>query len=551
MKACGGRKEMARIRLLFKIAMRRLPKTLAGVFLLLSLFSQSSAQRAQTAGPKRATQVPQSGGLLRVGASWSAQPGISRYRFQLARDSEFNDIVLDRVVVGTEYEGTDIALGKYFWRVAPLGQELGQFSPPRPIEPSRKMQITVTQPPTTEPAVTKPTVTPSPSSVTIRTSGFVSEGGWRAAIGSVARPMLMHLRSAGAPDLVAMNSDGVVFALDLDSGVTFWVTRTNISSRTTTKRAQFSPVPVPTGAGLDNVLVAFDGGVRALQGGSGRELWRVPMTSGSTSGVAVALDAGLSAVFVVSNSAQRMIVLDGGSGKLMAETKLPARVFGSPVPYAYRGAQGVIIAFEDGRIEIRDKSGNVIRSGSAQSAVTTPPLFVQAPKGLVLVGTKNGLIALDADDLHALGRVAIKDDTPHGILASADLDGDGVTEVIMITERGQVMAINAADGKIRWEHAGAIDAEALSFADLNSDGGMDLIVAAGQAFAIVLSGRDGSVIWRAEEQPGLANHVPALPARMLISKQVGTKFLIVGSDPSGASLRAVQLSPDAMRSRNR
>jgi outer membrane protein assembly factor BamB len=547
---------MARIRLLFKIAMRRLPQTLVGVFLLLSLFSQSPAQRARTtektpSQPKRETQLPQGSGLLRVGASWSAQPGISRYRFQLARDRKFNDIVLDRVVFGTEYEVTDIALGKYFWRVAPLGQELGQFSPPRAIEPSRKMRITVAESPTTEPAVTKPTVTPSPSNVTIRTSGFVSEGGWRAAIGSVARPMLMHLRSASAPDLVAMNSDGVVFALDLDSGVTFWATRTNVGSRGTTKKTPTFPVLAPSGAGLDNVVVAFDGGVRALQGATGRELWRVPITSGATSGVAAALDAGVSAIFIVSNSAQRMIVLDGGSGKLVAEAKLPGRVFGSPVPYAYRGTQGVMIAFEDGRIEIRDKNANVVRSGSAQSAVTTPPLFVQGPKGLVLVGTSNGLTALDADDLHALGRVAIKDDAPRGILATADLDGDGATEVIMITERGQVIALNAADGKIRWEHAGAIDAETSAFADLNADGRMDVIVAAGQAFAMALSGRDGSVIWKAEEQPELANHAPALTARMLIGKQVGTKFLIVGSDPSGTSLRAVQLSPGAMRSRNR
>jgi outer membrane protein assembly factor BamB len=556
MKAWGGRKEMARIRLLFTIAMRRLPQTPAIVFLLLSLFSQSLAQRARSTGktpaqPKRESQVPQGTGLLRVWARWSAQRGVSRYRFQLARDRKFNDIIVDRVVLGTEYEVADIARGKYFWRVAPLGQELGQFSPPRPIEPSKKMQMTATEPPISRPAVTIPTVTPSPSSVTVRTSGFVSEGGWRAAIGSVARPTLMHLRSASAPDVVALNSDGLAFALELDSGVTFWATRTSIDSGTTTKRPQFSPVPVPTGAGLDNALVTFDGGVRVLQGASGRELWRAPMTSGASSGAAVALDTGLSAVFVVSNSTQRMIILDGGNGRLIAETKLPGRVFGSPVPYAYGGTQGVIIAFEDGRIEIRDKNANVVRSGSAQSSVTTPPLFVPGAKGLVLVGTRNGLTALDAGDLHALGRVAIKDDAPRGILAAADLDGDGATEVIMITERGQVMAINAADGKIRWEHDGAIDAETSAFVDLNADDEMDVIVAAGPAFAMALSGRDGSVIWRAEEQPELANHAPALTARMLICKQVGAKFLIVGSDPSGASLRAVQLSPDALRSRNR
>jgi outer membrane protein assembly factor BamB len=543
---------MSRIQFLLNMAMRRLPQALAGVLLMLSLSVEAPAQQTRTPGqtppqPRKKTQLPPGSGLLRIAARWSPQPGVSRYRFQLARDSKFNDIVLDRIVTGTEYEVADVKRRKYFWRVAPLsGDELGQFSEPRPVEPFRKMQLTVIEPPPTD-SVVMPTVAPPPHKGTPTTRGFVSEGGWRAAIGSVARPMLVHLRSAGTADLVAMNSDGVVFAVDAESGVTLWAARTSAGLR----KATFSPVAVPAAGALDNVLVAFDGGVRLLQGATARELWRVSMTSGATVGVALALGNRSAAVFVVSNGSQRLVMLDGDNGELLAEAKLPGRVFGLPTPFSYGGAQGAMLAYEDGRIEIRDKNGNVLRSGSAQGAVTTPPLFVQAPRALVLVGTRNGLTALDAENLRALGRVTIKDDTPRGVLATADLDGDGAAEVVMLTQRGQVMAINAADGKTRWEKGGAIDAEASAFADLDADGGMDVIVAAGPSFAMALSGRDGTVIWKADEQSGLANHAPSPAGRTLISTSVGTSFLIVGTDSFGAGLRAIQLARSVTRLTNR
>lgn len=526
---------MARIRVLLNMAMGRLPQILAGVLVLFSLCGEGEAQRPRKTRPQRSSaQLPPNSGLLRIAASWSSQAGVSRYRFQLARDRKFRDIILDRLVAGTEYEVADVRPGKYFWRVASLtGDEPGRFSAPRLIEPFRKMQLTVNDPPATEPVVATVAPTAEPA--------LVREGGWRAAVGNVTRPMLVHLRSANANDLVAMNGDGVVFAIEADTGVTSWATRS---------LSHFLPIAVPSHGGLDNIVAAFPGGLRALHGATGRELWRVPTSSGITGGVAIALGNNSSAVFVVSSSEQKLVVLNGDSGQLLSESKLPGRVFGSPVPYAFGGTQGVLIAYQDGRVEIRDKNGNSVRTGNAQSAVSTPPLFVPAPRPLVLVGTKNGLTALDAESLRALGRVATKEDAPRGVLAAADLDGDGVLEVIMLTERGRVIAINAADGKTRWEQAGAIDAEAPAFADLNADDGTDVIVAAGQTFAMALSGRDGSVIWRAVEQFGLANHSPSINVRTLISKQLGAGFLVVGSDPSGNSLRAVPVSRSAMRPAN-
>jgi len=65
---------------------------------------------------------------------WVRRAGVSRYRLQLARDSGFSNIVLDRVVQGSESELSDLEAGRYFWRVAPLTTKLGSFSCGGPIE---------------------------------------------------------------------------------------------------------------------------------------------------------------------------------------------------------------------------------------------------------------------------------------------------------------------------------------------------------------------------------------------------------------------------------
>src|SRR4030095_4161602 len=63
-----------------------------------------------------------------VTVRWGARPGVSRYRLQLAQDASFSDIVFDRVVNGHEYRISELAPGRYFWRVASLGTTVGGFS---------------------------------------------------------------------------------------------------------------------------------------------------------------------------------------------------------------------------------------------------------------------------------------------------------------------------------------------------------------------------------------------------------------------------------------
>src|SRR2546430_12740056 len=117
---------------------------------------------------------------------WGPRAGFSRYRLQLASDVHFRDIVFDRVITGTETDVNDLAPGRYFWRIAPLTKTLGEFSSAGTIEvaaPSVPRHPIIPSP--------TPTITPQ----TLPANSIVTSGGWRAALGDIARPLVAHLRS--------------------------------------------------------------------------------------------------------------------------------------------------------------------------------------------------------------------------------------------------------------------------------------------------------------------------------------------------------------------
>jgi len=243
------------------------------------------------------------------------------------------------------------------------------------------------------------------------------------------------------------------------------------------------------------------------------------------------------------------MVLNGDTGAITGKSALLARPFGQPVAFALKKARSLVLVFEGGFVELRDLTGNVTRSVQLANP-TTPPLFVAGPRvGLILIGTQTGLMALDAVDLHTVGRVMIDDDFPRGRLSLEDLDGDGAPEVIMITNRARVVAINTTDGKIRWEANGATDAASAAFADVNSDGVLDVLVAAWPAFAVALSGRDGSLLWRAEEDMDPAARMPFGSGRSLVTASVngGSNAIVAGTDSYRKAFRAVGLPRGSVR----
>ncbi|HEX8922897.1 MAG TPA: hypothetical protein VF766_15590, partial [Pyrinomonadaceae bacterium] len=187
---------------------------------------------------------------------WPGQQGVLRYRLQLAKDEQFKDIVFDRAVFGTEYVVTELGAGRYFWRVAPAVKETGTFSAARPIE---IVEETRRASGGNEPTASTGAGTMLP----------MSNAGWRTTTGAIAQPLVAHLRSAASFDLVGVNTDGMVYGLDGATGVALWASR----FRPNAKRGEptgnggapvFTPVLIEGRNGLTNVVVAFEGGVRAL-----------------------------------------------------------------------------------------------------------------------------------------------------------------------------------------------------------------------------------------------------------------------------------------------
>lgn len=478
--------------------------------------------------------------------SWKEQPGVRRYRLQIARDPQFTDIVFDRIVVGLEYTANNLPNGQYYWRIAPAPEETGQYSQATPLQvgDARAAQTSVT-------------VDRQPSGG--RTVSASDTTGWRTATGNVVQPIAAPLRNGASPDLVGVNEDGMVYALDGTNGVALWTARFRpraLRGESTGNGGapSVTPIIIPTGRGTANVVVAFEGGVRALEGGTGRELWKASVPGRAASGVAADLDGdGRAELFIVSDGAPTLTVLQGETGKMVAQSKLDGTAIGAPSLYRTPSVRGVVLGFEGGLIEVRTGNAERALSIKLDAAMTTPPLFVQSGGGaIVLIGTERGLIALNASDLKPLWRVATDEDAPRGLLASTDLDGDGMPDAVMVTKRGRTVAVNTTNGKIMWYSTGATDAGSAAFADLDGDGALDVIVAAGPAFAAGFSGRSGEMIWKAEDEsrrPGTGTGSQANSVRALVTAPVssGSGGYLIGSDSSRTGLRAISLPRGAAK----
>jgi len=499
-----------------------------GLGLSLALASIIFAAHGQS--PANPPNISQDQNQTLVTLRWGVRPGVSRYRLQLAQDAAFSDIVFDRVINGHEHQITDLTPGRYFWRVAALGAKRGDFSSAGVIDV--RANSASTKPP--DPKIDRPkgpvTNVKDPVTNTVK-----SRAGWNAAIGNVSGLVLAHLRSPGGHDLVAATTNSRVIALDAATGVALWTARTRATNGS---GPALAPLAIRTRNGLDHVVILTSNTATMLDGRSGREIWRATLPGYAAGAVVLG-----SRILVIDSLLQKLFVIDGNDGKLVGQAQLPRRAVGTPALLDSQAARGAVIALDDGRLQVFDHAGKLIRSGDAGSAVTTSPLFVRGTGGgLILVGTRNGLTALSAEDLRPLGRVSLKDDAPQGTLFADDLDGDGVAEVVMFTNRGRVVVVKSDEGKIVWE-ADAGAAAAVAFADINADRVLDLLLAGKQGFAFALSGRDGTLIWKDGGATGVAsNHSAATLQRSVMVAPSASGVLLIAGDQFGSGVRAFEFA---------
>ncbi|MCA1634737.1 MAG: PQQ-binding-like beta-propeller repeat protein [Acidobacteria bacterium] len=494
--------------------------------LLLTLVGPASL--AQNKRPQPPRQVGPS-----ILVRWQGKPGVERYRLQLATDEAFKDIVFDQAVIGRQHVVRELPPGNYFWRVAPAAGETGAYSTPARVTLGNTGGVEV-------PDVRMPADT----------------GGWQTATGDVMRPVPAQLRAGGIVDVVGVNAEGMIYAVDGVSGIALWTARYRPDARRgdavgESPTTPFAPLVLRVRQDESNVVVAFDGGVRALRGDSGRELWRAKLEGRVTGGVAADVDGdGSAEVALVTANPERLHVLDGASGRVIGGQKLEAEVVGAPYPLKLGEAWGFALSHANGRLEILATNGKLLLETKASDELTTAPLVVtRGTMSVLVVGTNKGLTALSMPEMKILGTIVADDDSVRGTLSAADVDGDGTTEIVMVTKRGRVALVSTVDGTVLWYAEGATDAASATFADLNADGVLDIIVPGGAAFAIGLSGRDGSLIWKVEEAGGrrVESSVATGARSLVVAETLNGGAVLVGSDASRVGLRAVELPKGALK----
>jgi outer membrane protein assembly factor BamB len=239
--------------------------------------------------------------------------------------------------------------------------------------------------------------------------------------------------------------------------------------------------------------------------------------------------------------------MNSANGQVLSRKSLLARVAG-PVAGSLDQNGQFFIAYETGDIELRDKTGAILRSGSAASPATTGPLVVKARRDnvakrqdMILVDTKEGLTGITAGDLKPLGRVTSKEEMSRGSMVAADLDGDGEAEVLITTQGGYLLAIHSENGKMLWNTTVNEPPQGMAFADLDGDGVLDVIMTSANSFATALSGKDGSPIWKDAEAFGsVANHANPFPNRGIAVAPLASGVLVIATDASHTGLRAIQ-----------
>jgi hypothetical protein len=206
-----------------------------------------------------------------------------------------------------------------------------------------------------------------------------------------------------------------------------------------------------------------------------------------------------------------------------------------------------LLSFKKGRVELRKADGSVAAEVKVDGEVTTAPLIVtRGEMPFVVVGTDNGLWAMSVPELKVLGVIKAEDDSVRGTLAAADVNGDGSTEIVMVTKRGRVALITTTDGNVLWYSEGATDAASATFADVNGDGVLDVIVPGGNSFALGFSGRDGSLVMKVEEGGRPVEQKGSSLRSLVVAPSLSGNGMLVGGDPARMGLRAVELPKGAV-----
>jgi outer membrane protein assembly factor BamB len=276
------------------------------------------------------------------------------------------------------------------------------------------------------------------------------------------------------------------------------------------------------------LLFAIGSQLRAMDIQTGTQSWSTELKGRPVAGVLDPSGVGVDAnrIYVI-DSQNRFYAIDGETGDIRKEEKLRAHPTGQ---LSLLPGRGVLVATTDQALELRGLNGRFLKKIQINAGVTTAPVVVKTRRGsLLIVGTRQGLAGFDAATLRPLGLLTLDNgDYPVFGPVTAELDNDEDAELLIITSRGSVAAVDSDLGRLKWIVRVGTGADSLSVVDMDGDGRSDVVIPGNTGSVMALSSLDGSVIWEAEQQS--------------IRESVDSRLLVTQKSKAGRLLLAVRRS---------
>ena len=299
---------------------------------------------------------------------------------------------------------------------------------------------------------------------------------------SPSTPVVADINGDKVLDLVVGDAQGFLTAFDGETGKQIF--ELDISDRILASLASADL----TGDGQADIITATNSGVVAAVNGKGQVLWR---TAGDLDLGQIVNRPALHDIngdnvpdVIIPTMAKGLVALDGSRGWKIWDTAAmtTGKMITSPLVVDLNG-DGVMdfVGVTDAGevIAVTSQGKNVLQLWKAQVAKVTyaSPTFAKSGKsGNVIVSTESGIVALVAET----GRVAWQTNKPASFFASpvaADLNGDGVADIVATTLDGKVVVLDGKTGDEIWVTALSVSIKASpALYDFNGDKAADIVL---------------------------------------------------------------------------